>query len=120
MINSENIGKPKELWESLKSLGMPQKTLISNFLAIESNNTLLFDETTIAKMFKDFFSNLAESLFIKLPNAPNKYNIESVFQRYSKFIIEKPFHLSITSEKEIFKIIQNINIQKAAGIDNLS
>ena len=29
------IGKPKELWESLKSLGMPNKTMISNFNAIE-------------------------------------------------------------------------------------
>ena len=42
-------------------------------------------------------------------NTPNKYNIESVFQCYSKFIIEKPFHLSDTSEEEVFKITQNIN-----------
>ena len=27
----ESIGKPKELWESLKYLGMQNKTLISNF-----------------------------------------------------------------------------------------
>ena len=96
---SENIGKPKELWESLKSLGMPQKTLISNFSAVESNNALTFDKKAIAKIFKDFFSNLAESLLIKLLNAPNKYKIESVFQYYSKFIIEKPFQLSITSQE---------------------
>ena len=32
---SENIGKPKELWETLKSLGMLQKTLFSNFNAVE-------------------------------------------------------------------------------------
>ena len=57
---------------------MPQKTLISNFNAVESNNALTFDKKTIAKIFKDFFSNLAESLLIKLPNAPNKYNIYSI------------------------------------------
>ena len=73
---------------------MPQKTLISNSNAVESNNTLTFDKKTIAKMFKDFFSNLAESLLIKLP--------------------------SITSEEEVFKTIQNINISKAAGINNIS
>ena len=99
---------------------MPQKTLIVNFNAVESNNALTFDKKTTAKIFKYFFSNLAESLLIKLPNAVNKYNIESVFQYYSKFIIEKPFHLSITSQKEDFKIIQNIDISKSAGIDNLS
>ena len=31
---SENIGKLKESWETLKSLGMPQKTLISNINAV--------------------------------------------------------------------------------------
>ena len=123
---TENIGKPKELWETLKSLGMPQKTLISNFKAVESNNALTFDKKTIAKIFKDFFSNLAESLLIKLliklnqTNAPNNYNMESVFQYYWKFTIEKPFHLSITSQEEVFKIIENIDISKAAGIDNPS
>ena len=74
----------------------------------------------MAKTFKDFFSTLAESLLIKLPNAPNEYDIESGFQYYSKFTIEKPFHLSITSQEEVFKMIQNIDILKAAGIDNLS
>ena len=81
---------------------MPQKTLISNFSAVESNNELTFDKKTIAKIFKDFFPNLAESLLIKLPNSPNKYNIKFVFQCYSKFIIEKPFHQSITSQEEVF------------------
>ena len=40
---SETIGKPKELWQSLKSLGMPNKTVISNFNAIEEGNTLTHD-----------------------------------------------------------------------------
>ena len=40
---SEYIGKPKELWETLKCLGMPKKTIISNFNAVENNNALTFD-----------------------------------------------------------------------------
>ena len=71
-------------------------------------------------MFKDFFSNLSESFLIKLPNAPNKYKIDSVLQYYSKFLIAKAFHLSITSQEEVLKIIQHVDISKAAGIDNLS
>ena len=55
------------------------KTLVSNFNALESNNALTIDKKTTANIFKDFFSNLAESLLIKLPNAPHKYNLESVF-----------------------------------------
>ena len=37
---SEMIGKPKELWESLKSLGMSKTSVISNFNSDEGNNTL--------------------------------------------------------------------------------
>ena len=58
---------------------MPQKILISNINEVESNSALTFYKKTITKIFKDFFSNLAESLLIKLPSAPNKYTIESVF-----------------------------------------
>ena len=105
---SEYVGKPKEVSETLKSLDIPKKTLVWNFNAVESNNALTVDKKTIANIFKEFFSNLAESLLIKLPNAPHKYNLGPVFQYYAKFIIEKPFNFSTTSE-EVFKIMQNID-----------
>ena len=66
---SETIGKSKELWESLKSLGMPNKRY--NFNSIEENDTLTYDTRSISKIFKHFFLNLAKSLLIKLPNPPN-------------------------------------------------
>ena len=44
---SESIGKPKELWESLKYLDMPNKSLISNFSAMEDNETLAYDTRSI-------------------------------------------------------------------------
>ena len=40
---SETIGKPKGLWESLKALDMPNKTVISDFNALEENDTLTYD-----------------------------------------------------------------------------
>ena len=49
------IGKTKELWESLKSLGMPNKTVISNFNGIEENDTLTYDARTISKFLKFYF-----------------------------------------------------------------
>ena len=39
----ETIGKTKELWESLKSIDMSNKTVISNFSAIEENDTFTCD-----------------------------------------------------------------------------
>ena len=59
------IGKLRVLWESLKSRGMPNKTVISNFKRIEDSNTLIHDAQSISKIFRNF-SNL--SLLIKLRN----------------------------------------------------
>ena len=90
MVNSQKI------LENQKNYGKP-------FQCSWSNNALTFDKKTIAKAFKDFFSNLAESLLIKLPNAPNEHDIESGFEYYSIFTIEKHFHLSITSQEEVLE-----------------
>ena len=34
------IGKPEELWESLKLLGLPNKTVISDFTVSEDSSSL--------------------------------------------------------------------------------
>ena len=114
------LGKPKELWESLKALGMPSKTVISNFSAIEEDDTLTYDTRSISKIFKNFFSNLTKSLLIKLPSPPDKYNLQSVIRYYSSFMISDDFCLSNTSEEKVLKIMTNIEIFKAAGVDKLS
>ena len=79
---TETIGKPKELWKSLKILGMPNKTVMSNFNAIKEDNTLTHDTRSISKIFKDFFSNLAEFCPIKFPKSPGKYNLKSISKYY--------------------------------------
>ena len=117
---SETIGKSKELWEFLKFLGMPNKTVISNFNAIKAGNNLTHDTCPISKIFKNFFSNLAESLLTKLPKPPDMYNLKSVIQYYSSFAITADFRLVGTTEKQILKIMQDIKSSRAAGVDKLS
>ena len=97
---SETIGKPKELWESLRSLCMPNKTVISNFNAIEENDTLTYDTRSISKIFKHFFSNLAKSFLIKFWSPPDKCNLQSVIRYYSTFTISDDFCLSSTSKQK--------------------
>ena len=96
---SESTGKPKELWKSLKSLVMPNKTVISNFNAIEESNTLTFDTRSFSKIFKNFFSNLVKSLLINLPKPPDAYNLKSIIQYYSSFSTTTDFCLIGTTRK---------------------
>ena len=53
----------------------------------------------------------------KLPS--NKYNVESVFLYYSIFAIPEVFHIKNTLEEKVFKIMENIEISKAADRDKL-
>ena len=116
---SETIGEPNELWESLKSLDMPHKKVISNFNGIEEGNTLTHDNRLVSKILKNFFLNLAESLLIKLPKSLYKFNLKSVIQYYSSFGITVDFGLVSDTEKQGLKIMQDIKSFKAAGVDKL-
>ena len=88
--------------------------------AIEQGNILTHDTCSISKNFKNLFSNLAESLLIKLLKPPDKYNLKSVIQYYSSFAITPDFCLVDTTEKQVLKIMQDIKSSKTAGVDKLS
>ena len=99
---------------------MPNKTVISNFSAVEENDTLTYDTRSISKIFKSYFSNLAKSLLIKLPNSPVKYNLQLLIRYYSGFTISDDFCLHNTSEEKVTKIMTNIEWSEVAGVDKLS
>ena len=63
---NQNIGKPKELWKSLKSVGLPSKQMSSSSLCLEKDGNLSFDPKTNTEIFKDFYLNLADNLVKKL------------------------------------------------------
>ena len=114
---NENIGKPKELWKSLKSLGLPSKTSI----CLEKDGTLSFDSKTNAEVFKDFYSNLAGDLLKKLPSPTNKFGIEAVKKYYKNMNLEgKSFSFRPTKHADILKLLEDVKISKSAGIDNLA
>ena len=85
----KNIAKPKDLWKTLKSLGLSKKVLVVQTNAIEDNKRLKYDLKSVAQTFAKFYSNLAESLlkspkslYLNLPNSPNKSDRNSVHQYY--------------------------------------
>ena len=83
---NNNIGKPEELWKSLKSLGLPSKANSSATICLEKDGILSFDPKTNAEIFKEFYSNLANNLVKKLPTPPppNKYGKTAVNNYYKK------------------------------------
>ena len=68
-----SIGKPKELWKALKSLGLPSKTSVCGTTALKVKNTTSFETKSTLDVLKNYYSTLADNLLKKLPTPPNRY-----------------------------------------------
>ena len=118
---NENIGKPKELWKSLKSLRLPSKKSSCSTICLEKDRILSFDPKANAEIFKDFYSNLANDLVKKLPNPPNKYGKDVVKKYYENLnLVGKSFSFEPVAHTSVLKLLQQLNPHKSAGIDNLT
>ena len=102
----ESIGKPKDLWKALKSLGLPNKISSCEVSALKINNTVEHDANSILEGFKNYYSTLAENLVNMLPKAPNKYSINTVIKYYEHMIQGSYFNLASVSKNNsvYFKI----------------
>ena len=118
----ENIGKPKELWKALKSLGLPSKKRSISNICLKKDDKISFDDKTNANTFKEFYCNLASDLVAKLPSPSNRFGITSVRKYYQDVLNLLPckFKFSFVPEDLVLKLLKDMNIDKAAGIDNLS
>ena len=86
---TQNVGKSKELWKSLKSLGLKIERSISNVSCLENDESAIFDVKDIDRDFTAYFSNVVENLVSKLPNPSNKYGVLPVAQYYSHLALTK-------------------------------
>ena len=100
---NDSIGKPKELWKALKSLGLPSKTSICGTTALKVKNAMSFETKPKLEVCKNYYSTLAENLLKKLPIPPNIYTFNSVRQYYRHFIQNDAFRMTYTTEIDIEK-----------------
>ena len=101
---NECIGKPKELWKALKSLGLPNKTSSCEVSALKVNKTVQYDTYLVLSGFKYYYSNLAGNLLKKLPKPRNKFTLNTFFQHYKGIIQSDFFNLATVSENTMLTI----------------
>ena len=112
----------KHLWKILTELGLPYKRLPSTNICLEARNGLTFDPYTISEVFKKLFSNLANDLVQKLPATAKKFVNKSVGNYYNNMFNLNPKKLTFQTiqTRYISDLWNNCDINKAAGIDDLS
>ena len=118
----ENIGKPKELRKALKSLGLPSKKATILNICLKKDDKICFDDKTSANTFKEFFWNLASDLVAKLPPPSKRFELDTVRNYYIDFLglLPSKSKFSNVTEYLVLQLLKDMNIDKAAGIDNLS
>ena len=116
------INKPKELWKTLKSMGLPSKAVTASNICLKDKNQIVFNDIKNCSIFKNYFSSLAQNLVSKLPLSPNIFTESKIASYYNNNVVSKDlnFQLLETSPEKISSILKGLNPSKAAGIDNLS
>ena len=117
---NDNIGKHKELWESLKSLGLPSKKASPSTISLGKDETLSFDSKTNAEIFWDFYSNLASDLLKKLPSPQINLGKKQLKILRKHQLRWKSFSFRPTTQASVLKLLKEVNPSKSAGIDNLA
>ena len=121
---TENIGlcshKPKELRNTAKSLGLPNKDAIATINTLKDDKVVKCDPKCILKFFRTSFANMAKTWLQNLPSLPKRYGIDSVKHFYKDLNITTKFQLRPRTEDIVLKLLKNIDISNAAGIDHLS
>ena len=118
----ENIGKPKELWKALKSLGLPSKKGTISNICLKKDDNICFDDKTNANTFKKFSCNLASDLVAKLPPPSKRIGLDTVRNYYHDILglLPSKFKFSNVTEDHVLQLLKDIIINKAAGMDNFS
>lgn len=118
---SEYQNKPKQLWQTLKSLGTSSKSKSrSNNIGLNINDELCFDKLKVAENFNTFFTTIASKLVEKLPAGLGKYGFDHVVSFYQRMRVKKDaFNLAQITEDVVLKHLETLNPGKATGLDNL-
>ena len=86
----------------------------------KKDDKISFDNKTNANTFKELFCNLASDLIAKLPPLSNKFGISLVPNYHQNILDVLPCKFKFSKEDFVLKLLKDMNIDKAAGIDNLS
>ena len=110
------------MWKALKSLGLPSKKGTISNICLKKDDKICFDNKTNANTFKEFFCNLASDLVAKLPPPSKRFGLNTVRSYYQDILdlLPSKFKFSDVTEGHGLQLLKNMNVDKAAGIDNLS
>ena len=108
---TENIGKPKELWKSLKTLGLASiKIPLTNIFLKAKDEITNFVDKKNTNNFKILFCTLVDDLLANVPPPSLRFGLNSVWQYYEKILkyLKSKFKFTVVSEENVLKHLQRL------------
>ena len=117
----KNRNKPKELWKTLKSLGLSSDKARQSKIYLNKDGAIQCEALENANTFKSFYSELAGGLQEKLPKAPNKFTSQTTKNYYAKTLcnVSSDFEFSNVSEEDVKNILLSLDTNKAAVMNQI-
>ena len=122
LILGKKINRPKELWKTLNSMGLPSKAVTASNICSKDKNETVINATKNCSIFKNYFSSLPQNLVSKPPLLRNIFTVSTISSYDDNNTVSEDlnFQLLETSPEKILSILKDLSPSKAAGIDNLS
>ena len=92
----QKINKPKELWKTLRSMGLPSKAVTASNICLKDKNEIVFNATKNYSIFKNYFSCLAHNLVSKLPLSPNIFTESKIAFHYDNNAVSKDLSFQLS------------------------
>ena len=105
---------PKKTWDVLRTL-LPSKSILPAPNSVNVDGINISDPSLIAEKFNTNFANVGKLLASRLNS-----NDKNSFLTYIKSPCLSSVYLYPTSPQEIFTLINNLNLNKASGYDDIS
>ena len=115
---NNNHNNPKQLWQNLHDITGKSMKQSTNFID-DDNGIPILDPEAIANRFNNHFTSVHEKLHKGQNNG--EFNTDRLKEFVNhKVPTETEFSVSLVEESFIQKQLQNLNVNKATGIDNIS
>ena len=116
----KNSKRSTELWKVSKNIGFSSKAALKSKICPKENDITQFYDKQRANTIKSFYSKLASDLVEELPTTKNIFRESSVKKYYSAMNISSNFFkFRNPKHEEIYKILINIDPDKACDIDEI-
>ena len=114
-----NSSNPKHLWKTLHDLTGKSTKTCTNFISDEDGNPIV-DPETAANTFNNFFTSMHKTFNTANSNSDENADLNNIKNHLKPKLENSPeFSISFVTESFILKELQNLNVTKATGIDDI-